>query len=371
MGICRPSCPLPAQHEAGHPARMATAAPGRARRLPARGTAGGEGGGRQVLVRGARSSFIHRVPNGARNRSGPLSPPAAQDVAPCARSPAGTAHAAGAAGLSTAQLASVVTWGRGWQRALRGSRPAPARRRLGALRESRGSPDLPKVAGTSIRRARAHGNRPGRASARLAAGPGSGTAGPRAVTLQKTGVAEGWHPGEPPPIPPLQHAALGAGTQPLRILCCLVHSCPFPRVSSWTCWALPTSFPSTPASLAVCLGLEIPGTGGGFAVFICVLGGSPACLPAGAQLCERQIPNIVNPINLLTTLAINICAWAGGAAVPGETPAPPSGGAEQTLGTAGLARPQRAWDESPGTGSPADWCHLPRAAASGEAGGGR
>lgn len=77
-------------------------------------------------------------------------------------------------------------------------------------------------------------------------------------------------------------------------------------------------------------------------VFICVLGGSPACLPAGAQLCERQIPNIVNPINLLTTLAINICTGAGGAAVPRETPAPPSGGAEQTLGTAGLARPQRA-----------------------------
>lgn len=117
-----------------------------------------------MLVRGARSSFIHRVPNGARNRSGSLSPPAAQDVAPCARSPAGTARATAAAELSTAQLASVVTRGRGWQRALRGSRPTPARRRLGALRESRGSPDLPKVAGTSIRRARAHGNRPGSAS---------------------------------------------------------------------------------------------------------------------------------------------------------------------------------------------------------------
>lgn len=228
VGICRPSCPLPAQHEAGHPARMATAAPGRARRLPARGAAGGKGGGQQVLVRGARSSFIHRVPNGARNRSGPLSPPAAQDVAPRARSPAGTADAAAAAGLSRAQLASAVTRGRGWQRALRGSRPAPARRRLGALRESRGSPDLPKVAGTSIRRARAHGNRPGRASARLAAGPGPGAAAPRAVTLQKTGGAGGWHPGEPPPIPLLQHAALGPGTQPLRILCCLVPFSPFP-----------------------------------------------------------------------------------------------------------------------------------------------
>lgn len=129
--------------------------------------------------------------------------------------------------LSTAQLASTVTRGRGWQRALRGSRPTPARRRLGALRESRGSPDLPKVAGTSIRRARAHGNRPGRASARLAAGPRSGTAGPRAVTLQKTGVPGGWHPGEPPPIPFLQHAALRAGTQPLWSFCCLVPSCPF------------------------------------------------------------------------------------------------------------------------------------------------
>lgn len=131
-------------------------------------------------------------------------------------------------GLSSAQLASVVTRGRGWQRALRGSRPAPARRRLGALRESRGSPDLPKVAGTSIRRAGAHGNRPSRASGRLAAGPGSGTAGPWVVTLQKTGVAWGWHPGEPPPIPLLQHAALGTGIQPLLIFCCLIPLSPFP-----------------------------------------------------------------------------------------------------------------------------------------------
>lgn len=96
-------------------------------------------------------------------------------------------------------------------------------------------------------------------------------------------------------------------------------------------------------------------------MFLCVLGCSPACLPTGAQLCEWQIPNIVNPVNLLTTLAINIFAGVGRAAVPGETPAPPSGGAEQTPGMAGLARRQRAWDESPGTGSPADWCHLPRA----------
>lgn len=323
-----------------------------------------------MLVRGARSSFIHRVPNGARNRSGPLSPPAAQDVAPRARSPAGTARAAGAAELSTAQLASVVTRGQGWQRALRGSRPTPARRRLGALRESRGSPDLPKVAGTSIRRARAHGNRPGRASAGLAAGPGSGTTGPRAVTLQKTGMAGGWHPREPPPIPFLQHAALRAGTQPLRIFCRLVPLCPFLGDLLLDLLGSAYLVPLNPG-LPDCLGVEIPGTGRGLPVFIYVLGGSPACLPAGAQLCEWQIPNIVNPINLLTTLAINICAGAGRAVVPGETPAPPSGGAEQTLGTAGLAWPQRAWEESPGTGSPADWCHLPRAAPSGEAGGGR
>lgn len=203
-----------------------------------------------MLVRGARSSFIHRVPNGARNRSGPLSPPAAQDVAPCARSPTGTAE------LSTAQLASVVTRGRGWQRALRGSRPTPARRRLGALRESRGSPDLPKVAGTSIRRARAHGNRPGRASARLAAGPGSGTAGPRAVTLQKTGLEGGWHPGEPPPISFLQHAALRAGTQPLRIFCCLVPLCPFLRGLLLDLLGSAYLVPLNPG-LPDCLGAEI------------------------------------------------------------------------------------------------------------------
>lgn len=332
------------------------------------GIAGGEGGGRQVLVR--RSSLIF-YSSGAERRREPLRPLVPKPQHHRTRHPvlgpgAGTAHPGrgGRAEHGATCFTDEVGLGlppANW--ALRGSRPAPACCRLGALRESRGSPDLPKVAGTSIQRAPACRNHPGCCCRRAGGGAG-----------YRDGGLGSPHPGEPlSTATSVARSSRGAETQPLSVLRCLIPLCPFPGGVCSPRWALPILLPST--QLPWLFGWERRDTWSGRRVCTCLSacwGGSPARLPAGAQLCEQQSPNIVHPINLLATLPINICAGAGGASAA-------RGNACSSIwrdraavwhgrpGTAG----RRAQDKSPGTGSPADWCHLPRAAASGEAGEGR
>lgn len=116
---------------------------------PGNGTALASAGGWRVVKAGdgrcsrdgAHSSFIHQAPNSAGNRSGPLPPH------PCTTGHCTLCQVPGR-GCRAEHGATRFTSDAG-----QGSRLAPARCRLGALRESRGSPDLPKVAGTSIQRA--------------------------------------------------------------------------------------------------------------------------------------------------------------------------------------------------------------------------
>lgn len=249
------------------------------------GMAGGEGGGRQVLVR--RSSLIF-YSSGAERRREPLWPLAPKPQHRRTRHPVlgprvGAAHPGRGGRAEHGATCFTDEAGLGlppasW--ALRGSRPAPACCRLGALRESRGSPDLPKVAGTSIQRAPACRNHPG--CCRRRAGGGAG---------YRDGGSGSPHPGEPlSTATSVARSSRGQKPSP----------CPFSDVS-YPCalsrgggvcsprWALPILPPSTQLPWLFGWERRYLEREEGLRVFICMLGGvlQPACLPAPSSANSR------------------------------------------------------------------------------------
>lgn len=251
------------------------------------GIAGGEGGGRQVLVR--RSSLIF-YSSGAERRREPLRPLVPKPQHHRTRHPvlgpgAGTAHPGQGGRAEHGATCFTDEAGLGlppanW--ALRGSRLAPACCRLGALRESRGSPDLPKVAGTSIQRAPACRNHPG--CCRCRAGGGAG---------YRDGGSGSPHPGEPlSTATSVARSSRGAETQPLSVLRCLIPLCPFPGGGLLSPLGSAYLGPLNPASLVIWLGEErYLEREEGLHMFICMLGGfssPPACRCPALQTAEPK-----------------------------------------------------------------------------------